>query len=130
MPSKAFSLALVAALMLAGGALAHHSFAMFDADKSVDIKGVVKELRWTNPHAWLLIVVTNEQGQIEDWAFEMGAPVGLVRAGWKPRTVSAGDKITVTMHPARDGTNAGQLLAVVLPDGRTLGDPSTAAPSP
>lgn len=125
MTSKYSLLTCIAVTALATPALAHHSFAMFDADKILEIHGTVKELRWTNPHSWLFLMVDAE-GTTKEWAFEMGAPVGLARTGWRPRTVVAGDKVIVKMHPMRDGTPAGQLLSVTLPNGQTLGDSSSA----
>jgi hypothetical protein len=122
MTLKAFVLLSAAICVPAVPALAHHSFAMFDADKTIELSGTVKEFRWTNPHAWLLIVVMDADGKATQWALEMGAPVGLTRIGWRPRTVVPGDKVILTAHPMKDGALAGQLLSATLPDGRTLGD--------
>lgn len=124
MMSKTFVLAAVAVGLLTAPAYAHHSFAMFDSDQRIEMEGTVKELRWTNPHVWLFIFVTDNEGQTTEWGFEMGAPAGLVRAGWAPRRVRPGDRITVIAHPMRSGVTAGQLLSVTLPDGQTLGDTS------
>ena len=57
MPVKALSLCAIAALALAVPAYAHHSFAMFDAGKTVTLTGTVKEFEWTNPHAWLRVMI-------------------------------------------------------------------------
>jgi hypothetical protein len=57
-----------------------------------------------------------------EWSLEMGAPGGLARSGWRPKTVVPGDKVTVTFHPLKDGTAGGQLLTVLLPNGTTMGD--------
>lgn len=121
MTSKALVLAgMVCAF--AAPALAHHSFAMFDAEKTLELNATVKEFRWTNPHAWLLVMVMDSQGNATQWALEMGPPIGLTRLGWRPRTVAPGDKVLLKMHPMKDGTLAGQLLSATLADGRTLGD--------
>ena len=114
--------AMVAAGLLAAPALAHHSFAMFDADKTVDIKGTVKEFQWTNPHSWLQVNVTDADGKTVEWSMEMGSPGGLARAGWRPKTVVPGDKVTVSIHPLKDGSPGGQLLKVTLPDGKVMGE--------
>jgi hypothetical protein len=124
MTSKPYISAAFALGLCAGPAVAHHSFAMFDAGKTIELKGTVKEFRWTNPHSWLFLVVTDAKGVAQEWAMEMGSPVGLVRSGWGPRAVAPGDKLTVKVHPMRDGRSAGQLLTATLPGGRTLGDPS------
>jgi hypothetical protein len=122
MTSKAITLAGVAVLLFAAPVSAHHSFAMFDASKTVELQGAVKEFQWTNPHSWLQVNVTNAQGATIEWSFEMGAPGGLARSGWRPKTVVPGDKVTVKFHPLRDGTPGGQLLSVVLPDGKVMGE--------
>jgi hypothetical protein len=119
---RTISIAAVAAGLFAVPALAHHSFAMFDADKTVEFTGTVKELQWTNPHSWLEINVVQADGKEVVWAFEMGSPGGLARVGWRPRTVVPGDKVTVTGHPLRDGTTGAQFISVKLPDGKVLTD--------
>jgi len=103
-------------------AIAHHSFAMFDAEQTVQFSGTVRELQWTSPHSWLQIMVQNERGEAIEWSLEMGSPSGLARSGWRPRTVVPGDEITVTLHPLNDGSPGGQLLTVVLPNGEALGE--------
>ena len=110
------------ALIYAAPALAHHSFAMFDADKKVTLEGTVKEFQWTNPHSWILMTVGSDQ-----WAIEMGAPGGLARQGWVPKTLTPGMKITAIIHPLKDGTHGGQFMAVTLPDGTLKGNPNGAA---
>ena len=122
MTLRAIGLAGVAAALLAGPALAHHSFAMFDATKTVELKGSVKEFQWTNPHSWLQVNVIDEKGVTHEWSLEMGSPGGLARSGWRPKTVLPGDTVTVSIHPLKDGSKGGQLLSVVLPDGKVMGE--------
>ena len=118
----ALSLGFVAAAAFTAPAFAHHSFAMFDADKSVTMTGVVKEFEWTNPHVWLRVMVNDDAGMPRQWALEMGAPGQQSRIGWKPDSVKPGDKVTVTIHPLKDGSRGGQFVSAVLPDGQRLGD--------
>ncbi|WP_305096862.1 DUF6152 family protein [Croceibacterium aestuarii] len=69
-------------LALAGGAAqAHHSRAMFDLDKHVEITGAVREFQWTNPHCYIQLTVTNAKGEAEDWTVEMGPPHSLKENG-------------------------------------------------
>jgi hypothetical protein len=116
----------IAVAMSAIPVVAHHSFAMFDAEKSKTLEGTVKEFQWTNPHSWILMTVDNAQGQPEQWAIEMGGPGGLARQGWVPKTLTPGMKIKTIIHPLRDGTNGGQFMAVTLPDGTQMGNPNAA----
>ena len=105
----------------AGPALAHHSFAMFDHEKTMTLSGTVKEFEWTNPHAWLHIVAVDEKtGKPVQWSFEMGGVGQVAAQGWKPDSVKPGDKITVQMHPLKDGSRGGQYLNATLADGHTF----------
>jgi hypothetical protein len=121
MKLSAFGVAGVVVAMSALPAFAHHSFAMFDAEKVKTLEGSVKEFQWTNPHSWILLTVDNA-GKAEQWAIEMGGPGGLARQGWTPKTLKPSMPVTVTVHPLRDGSNGGQFMAVKLPDGTLLGN--------
>jgi hypothetical protein len=107
---------------------AHHSFAMFDLGKDVTVEGVVKEVQFTNPHVWLQILVKDDRGTETELSIESGAPGMMLRNGWKPSTLKSGDKVTLTMHPLRNGTPGGSLVSIKVPDGRTLG-PGAPAPN-
>ena len=115
-------IAVVAAAVCAPGsaAFAHHSFAMFDNSKKIDVKGTVKEVQWTNPHVWLEMVV-NENGQQKTYDFEGGAVAVLKRFGWTKDTVKPGDTIILTAHPFKDGKAGGSIDFVTLADGRKVG---------
>jgi hypothetical protein len=124
---KVFSTSgLVAALALAcSTAGAHHSFAMFDLAKDVTVEARIKEVQFTNPHVWLQILVTDDKGVETEWSIESGAPGMMLRNGWKPSTLKPGDKVTLTMHPLRNGNPGGSLVKVKVPDGRELGPGAT-----
>ncbi len=122
-------LALVLAIGAVAPAAAHHSFAMFDADKTIAMAGTVKEFEWTNPHAWMHITVVDQtSGQPMDWSFEMGSPGQLGSRGMKPDSVKPGDKVTVRFHPMKDGTHGGQYMSATLADGRVFGQAAPPAP--
>jgi hypothetical protein len=127
MKFEALGLAAMGIAMQATPALAHHSFAMFDADRQVTLQGTVKEFQWTSPHAWIILTV-EKAGRLEQWAVEMNGPSGLVRQGWKPKTLAPGMPVTTVIHPLRDGTNGGQFMEITLPDGTVIGRPGGAAP--
>jgi hypothetical protein len=130
MNTKALGLAGFAIAMCAIPAMGHHSFAMFDAEKIVTLEGTVKEFQWTNPHAWILLMVNDAQGQAKQWAIEMNGPTGLVRQGWLPKTLTPGMNVKAVIHPLRDGNAGGQFLAVTLPDGKLMGNPAGRGPAP
>jgi len=98
---------------------------MFDAEKTVSIEGTVKEFQWTNPHSWIHLFVNDKEGKPVLWSIELGAPTGLARQGWVPKTITPGMNVKLLIHPLRDGYPGGQFLHATLPDGKQLGDPST-----
>jgi Family of unknown function (DUF6152) len=112
--------AIAALCLMAPAVFAHHSFAMFDATQTLTAQGTVKELQWGNPHTWLELVVRDQQGTEKSLSLELNGLSGLRRNGWKPGTVKTGDKVTITYHPMRDGTPAGQLVELVAEDGQAL----------
>jgi hypothetical protein len=118
-------LALAAAALTAGAAapaLAHHSFAMFDNQKEVQLVGTVKEFQWTNPHTWIQVVVPDAAGtSTSEWSVEGGNPGDLARRGWKKTSLKPGDKVTVRIHPMKNGSNGGSLVGVTLADGTVVG---------
>jgi Family of unknown function (DUF6152) len=116
---KAPILAAVVAATFTVPALGHHSFAMFDSDKTVTLTGTVKEFEWTNPHSWIRI--TAADATTGEWAFEMGSPGQLGSRGMKPDSMKPGDKITIRAHPMKDGSHGGQFMSATLADGRVFG---------
>jgi hypothetical protein len=122
--------AAVAASLLAGSALAHHSFAMFDPEKTITKVGTVKELEWTNPHVWLHVMAPDDAGKTVEWSFEMQAVAQATSGGWRPDIVRPGDKISVEYHPLRDGSRGGELLFATLADGKRLAAQAARLPVP
>ena len=100
--------------------VAHHSGAMFDDKVSKTLAGTVRDFQWTNPHCWIQIVVTGSREPVE-WSIEMGSPSQLYKGGWRPHTLKAGDTLTVTFRPLRDGSNGGLFVSAVGENGRPLG---------
>jgi hypothetical protein len=113
-------IAFLAALALPILGLAHHSGAMFDSTKSVNIVGTITEFNWMNPHSSFKVDVAGADGKHEIWAIEMNAPQNLIPLGWKRTTLKNGDKVTVTVRPLRDGKPGGSFMSIVLADGTKL----------
>jgi hypothetical protein len=100
---------------------AHHSFsAVFDATSPVQVSGAVTKVEWMNPHAWFYVDVESEDGNVVNWAFELGSPNGLRRRGWSRDTVKVDDVISVSGYRARDGSNRGNVASIRLADGREM----------
>jgi hypothetical protein len=112
------------ALLLGGfamGAAAHHSAAMFDQTRTVELVGTVRLFQWSNPHCYIQLLVRDAQGREQEWSLEMGAPMYLYNRGWRPSTVKPGDRLKVKLSPLRKGGAGGLLLDVRTEDGRQLG---------
>lgn len=116
---KALAVALVVGAALP--AVAHHSFAMFDRDKQVTLKGTVKQYQWTNPHVFVQLLVPNQKGEAEEWSIEGASPNMLFREGWSNKTFQTGDQVTIVANPLRDGSHGGSLIYAQLPNGKTIG---------
>lgn len=111
-------LALGVLLMTAAQAQSHHSFAAFDDSRVVELSGTVKEWQWTNPHVWLNLEVSGADGIAKLWGIEGQSPEVLRRNEAMPRNVvKAGDKVTISIHPRRDGALGGSLMHILSVNG-------------
>ena len=121
-----FRQSLLAALGLAAIAIpaaAHHSYAMFDMNKTVVLEAQVVRFKWQNPHAFIEADVAARDGT-ERWAIEMTSPNNLAQEGWKRSSLKQGDRVRIWVHPLRSSTRGGSYVGVRLADGSTLGDVS------
>lgn len=114
------ALAAVGLLGASGYAVAHHSTAMFDMTRNVTLKGTVKQFQWTNPHTWIVFDVRNSSGGIDEYGIEGMSPNYLGRNGWTRHTLNPGDKITLVIHPLKNGKKGGFNVSVTLANGKLL----------
>jgi hypothetical protein len=111
---QAGAMALAIALGCGAPVQAHHSFAMFDAQKTLKLEGTVKEFQWTNPHTWVQLVVKQPNGTEEEWSIEGASPNALSRQGWSRLVMKPGDKAVISIHPLKDGTHGGALVSATV----------------
>ncbi len=114
------AMAATAAFIVVAPALAHHSFTMFDMTKRITLIGSVTSFEWSNPHAYIEIDVTGEDGELKHWSIELGSPSILQSTGWKFSSLKKGDKTTLVINPLKSGQAGGFLYTATLPDGRVL----------
>ena len=122
MISKALQPLAAAALLLATTSSdAHHAFAsVFDRDAPLNLTGTVTKVEWMNPHTWFYIDVENQDGEIENWALEMGSPNTLVRRGWRHDSLQVGEVVTVVGFMAKQREHTGAVRSVTLESGEQL----------
>jgi Family of unknown function (DUF6152) len=118
---------VIAALVLAVGVvsfsvplMAHHGTAAFQNDKKVTATGTVAEWLWSNPHCLLSVDVKGDDGKVVRWVGETQNPVSMTNVGWSKAAIKAGDEVTITILPVKNGMPLGRLVSVVLPNGKTL----------
>lgn len=114
--------AAFAVLLNAAPANSHHSNSAFQVEKIITVTGIVKEWRWSNPHTWLYLIVDDDKSGKVEWAIEGRAPGVLRRVGWDRAVLKAGEKVTVHMSPAKDGSRTAMIARVTKSDGTILGN--------
>jgi hypothetical protein len=115
-----FALLFAAAGLLSVPLQAHHGTASFDIDKEITLKGTVTEWTWSNPHCFLKFETKDDAGTVRNWAVETQNPTDMTKRGWSRTSFKAGDEVTVTLQPVKNGAPIGRIRSVVLPNGTTL----------
>jgi hypothetical protein len=101
----------------AGPALGHHSLSeQFDLMQSITLTGTVARVDWANPHVRLYLDTHGSApSDVMHWELLMSSPNQLILHGIRFDKLRRGDRITVTAHPARDGSNWGFAQEIRLP---------------
>ena len=125
MIKRTFGTIFLAGWFLASGALlAHHSLsAVYDIRAQGEVTGVVKKVEFVNPHGVMTVDVPNDDGESTEWQLTTGSANTLSSLGFGgdgPNTVIAGDVVTITYFPARNGTPLGFIRSITLADERTI----------
>jgi Family of unknown function (DUF6152) len=117
---RRWAVVLITVLWTNGVAIAHHSAAMFDRAKTVELAGTVKDYQFANPHVWIQLLVSGADGQLTEWSIEGEGPAMMARMGLGPTALKVGDKITVRAHPLRDERPGGSFISITLGDGKVI----------
>jgi hypothetical protein len=120
-----------AVLLAAIPSVAHHSFAAeYDANKAVTLHGKVTKVDWVNPHSWVHIDVTGEDGKVTSWSCETAPPNILYRQGWRRDSLKEGEEVVIEGFAAKDASHTMTARTVQTPDGKKLfaGSPTDGGP--
>ena len=114
---------LVAFVVLCGLAAtrplaAHHSSSSYDMEHPLNLKGVITNVEWTNPHVFIFVNVKDDAGNVEEWRVEGNSPNMLTRVGWKKEMLKTGDTLQVNGAPAKNGSKVMRLISLTLTDGQ------------
>jgi hypothetical protein len=121
MRTKRFMVGAGLVIAAALPAYAHHSFAAeFDSNKPVTLSGAVTKVEWGNPHIWVYLDVKDDQGELQHWQCEGGAPNTLTRNGWSKETLRPDSQVKIEGFLAKDGSKTCNMRTVMLPDGRSV----------
>jgi hypothetical protein len=115
---------LLTLLMLGTETLsAHHSFApVYDGSRQITVTGVVTQFRFVNPHAMMLMNVTDESGKVTQWTVEFAGSLNLSEVGWTADSIKAKERVAVTGNPTHTGSSRIFFRKLVRADGTELLD--------
>jgi hypothetical protein len=114
----AIALILLSGLVLSRPLFAHHSSSAYDMSHPVEMKGVVTNMEWSNPHVFIYMDIKDSSGNAEEWRVEGNSPNMLFRVGWKKEMIKVGDQLTVNGAPAKNGAKSLRLISLTLANGQ------------
>jgi len=114
---------VLAAMLLAGSASAHHNMsALFDFNDRVTLTGTLTKIDWRNPHIAVFVDAKSGAEPVQAWSIEGPSP-GFFRARDITKAdfeQAIGKAVTAEASRARDGSRAGLLRVLTLPDGKVV----------
>jgi hypothetical protein len=113
-------LAIAGFFVYGTAAFAHHGNSDYDNTKELTLKGTIAAFEFVNPHAQVVLDVKNDQGKIDHWMLELASPNSLRRTGWTRATLKAGQEVTATVNPNKNGSKGVYLLKLTFPDGKVV----------
>ena len=114
-------LVIAGSIFVVQAAFSHHSNAMFDQERVVELSGTIKEFQFTNPHTWVQVMVADDNGSNVEWSLEWGSPNNLGRQGIRPSTFPPGSTVQIKTYPMKDGSPGGLFIGAKFTDGKVVG---------
>ena len=112
-----------AALMFAATAWGHHNMsAVYDFNDRITMTGTLSKIDWRNPHIELIVDTKNGGTEVQSWSLEGPSPSFFRTRDINKSEVETALNKTVTAEAsrARDGSRAGLLRTMKLPDGKVI----------
>ena len=106
-----FVMTAVGVLAVGGQTLAHHGVSEYDVLNAIEIEGTVSVFIVASPHTMLFVEVTDEDGEVVEWALETSNPQGARAAGGIDNVLKPGDQVRVRLVPAKSGAPVGRASA-------------------
>lgn len=121
-PLRSFAMVLLPLMFGVQIAHSHHSFSgVYDGSRVVTVSGVVTQFKFVNPHALLLMDVTDESGKVSKWTVEFAGRLNLSEVGWTADSIKAKERVTVTGNPTHAaGLPRLAFVKIVKADGTVL----------
>ncbi len=116
------SLLLVVVFVVSGAARPslHHSVtATYDVDRLVVLTGSIARVTVVNPHVKVDLRTAGPDG-VTMWTVEMAPPNALIRKGFDPRSLQAGQQVTLESWLRRDGQPEATCRTLVTADGARI----------
>jgi hypothetical protein len=127
------AVAVVVGCLTSARVFAHHGANLYDMTKTVELKGTIAKFYWGNPHNEVAIDVTDAKGTVVQWIAYTEPPLVMLERGWTRKSIPVGEKATMYIFAAKNGSNVGTLNRIVLSNGTELtayDAPRAAAPAP
>jgi hypothetical protein len=86
---------LVATILLAGPAVAHHGWGSYDAAKPVTVTGPILTSKYENPHATLTV-----KGRDKEWTVTLAPTSRMGNRGATVAVVSVGKTVSAYGYPS------------------------------
>lgn len=111
---------LICGMVSAGRALAHHSYAAYDETHIQTVEGTLEDFDWGAPHTSMTVMYLDKAGHVQRVSATTGAPVTIIRQGFKISDFKAGMKVELRWYPNKNGAPGGEMALLKLPDGKVL----------
>ena len=116
-----FIFGIIALTVVAVPLFAHHGRgASYDNAKVEELKGVVTEWAWRNPHCALYVDVKGPDGKTVNWGFESQSVGSLSKLNMTRKSFVPGQEVRIKYNPSRGGAPVGVIRKVYDTNGKEL----------